>query len=595
MKKIAVMIILTIITLSTITSYAIGEGNISGGGGSDAGSGTSQNKWRDGDDGVRVSIVDNATKQVIRTPVDFTNKERYDIKYHFGKVSKLQYKRGANLVLHKGNYNYFVTSIKMPTIVSDEGNNIQEIKRYFTSEWVVKGISEKLSIPYEDLISGKYKFLLEPIMYVTFKGQRFAMTAHETAMYNEKINNGVRRKLRSISHQSLPFSMYLEVSDLGFPQYKGSTNISVRDPLMKEQLGLGIIRFNGALPDSQVIPPPPPPPPKPPEPPKPPKPNINVDTGNYDYRTDTDVITSFKINSTTEIGKDNAISATFHILGRDYTVNDIVMPINSSQLVWVKWHTPKTPQDINIGVSITNSNISSANIKVKVNDLKEITPPDPKPRDKEDNFRLSGTPNNGNNTYAEWSKWSCNWKPNKQYVVYGYDQNGKELGITMDKGYWEFSKTKYSANLNANMDLVPGLRTPTWKQNKNEYEMKSGYGVNTNVNTDVTYNCSSNDVTSAQNAITTFSEFKYNKYNRILEKTNNNGFKSKFEFKQNKYSTYNDRTHFTPIWYPDQLNYIVNAEVIDVWTPTGMLRANLNDRIYIDGNLHQDRHIAIMK
>ena len=590
MKKIVVMILLTMITVSmTITSFAIGEGNISGGGSSDAGSGTSQNKWRDGDDAVRVSIVDNTTKRIVSTPIDFTNQNRYDIQYHFGKVSKLHYKRGQKLILHRGGYNFVVPGIKMPTIVSDEGNNIEAIKKYFTSEWAVRRISEKSNVPYEELISGKYKLLLEPIIYITFNGNRVAMTAHEAALYNEKINNGLRAKFRSISHQSLPFSMYLEVSDLGFPQYRGSTNISVRDPLIKSELGLGIIRFRGTLPDSEVTPPPPP------VPPVPPKPNIKIDKGEYDYRTDTDVITSFKITSTTEVGNNNAISATFHILGRDYTVNNIVMPANESQLVWVKWHTPKTPQSLNIGVNLTNANISSANLKVNINDLKEVTPPDPKPRDRNDSFRLPVKPDHGNNTYATWSKWSCKWIPNMQYVIYGYDQDGNELGINMDKGYWEFSKTNYSASLNANMDLVPGLRTPTAKKNGNEYEMKSGYGVNTKVNTDVSYNCGNNDITSAQNVITTFSEFKYNTYNRILEKTINNGFKSQFEFKRNKYSTYNDRTHFTPIWYPNQLNYIVNAEVIDVWTPVGMLRANLNDRILIDGNLHQDRHISIRK
>lgn len=590
MKKIVSLILLIMVIASlTITSFAIGEGNLNGGGSSNAGSGTSQNKWRNGDDGVRISIVDNDTKQVIRTPIDFSNKPRNDIKYDFGKVSKLQYKRGSNLALHKFSYNCFVPSIKMPVIVSDYGNNITEIRKYFTSEWAVRRISEQSNVPYEDLISGKYKLLLEPIMYVTFKGQRFAMTAHETALYNEKINNGVRRKLRSISHQSLPFSMYLEVSDLGFPQYKGATNFSARDPLIKSDLGLGIVRFNGALPDSIVKPPPPP------KPPVPPKPNIDIDKGQYDYRTDTDVITSFKISSTTEVGNDNAITATFHILGREYKVSGIVMPKNSSQLVWVKWHTPKTPQNVNINVTLSNANISNVYINANIHKLEEITPPDPKPRDRHDNFRLPKLPNHGNNTYAEWSKWSCRWIPNKVYVVYGYDGNGNELGITMDKGHWEFYNTKYSASLNANMDLVPGLRTPTWKQNGNEYLMKSGYGVNTKVNTKVNYNCSSNDITSAQNVITTFSEFKYSKYNRILDKTINNGLESSFEFKQNKYSTYNDRTHFTPIWYPDKLNYIVDAEVIDVWTPVGMLRADLNDRIYIDGNLHQDRHIAIMK
>ena len=64
-----------------------------------------------------------------------------------------------------------------------------------------------------------------------------------------------------------------------------------------------------------------------------------------------------------------------------------------------------------------------------------------------------------------------------------------------------------------------------------------------------------------------------------------------FEFKENKYSTYNNRTHFTPIWYPDA-PYEVYTEVIDMWTPDGMLRINLSDTVNIDGNLYEDWHIG---
>ena len=580
-KILGVIGLIGVMVTSSISCYAVGEGNMSGGGSSNAGRGTSQNKWRDGDDGVRISIVDNTTKQLVAKPIDFTNKDRSDIKYDFGKVSKLEYKRGASLNLQQNNYRFTVVDIKMPTIVSDRGNNIQAIKRYFTSEWATKRISDKTGVAYDELISGKYKLLIEPIMYVTFRGQRFAMTAHETALYNQKINNGVRSKLRSISHQSLPFSLYLEVSDLGFPKYTGKTNFSPRDPLIINELGLGIVRFKDTPPDGDTPPPPT---------------DLDVDKDEYEYRTDTDVITSFTLkNSSKDIGNDKPITANFHILGRTYTVSNIVIPKNSSQLVWVKWHTPKTPQIVNINVTLTNSNISSVGIKANIKELKEITPPDPKPRDRNDNFRLPNLPQKANKTYAEWSKWNCKWIPVMEWVIYYYDLEGNPIGGYEDHGHWEYWTTKYSAGLNANIDVIPSLRTPTWKKNGNEYMMKSGYGLHTNVNTSVSSNCPSSDITSAQNVITTFSEFKYNKYNRILEKTSNSGFDSKFEFKKNKYSTYNDRTHFTPIWYPDKMNHIVNAEIIDMWTPKGMLSINLNDRIYIDGNLHQDRHISIMK
>ena len=66
------------------------------------------------------------------------------------------------------------------------------------------------------------------------------------------------------------------------------------------------------------------------------------------------------------------------------------------------------------------------------------------------------------------------------------------------------------------------------------------------------------------------------------------------EFKKNGYSTYERRTHFTPIWYPDG-SYTPYTWLLDCWTPAGMLSMNLNDSIIIDGNLWSDWHIAPQK
>lgn len=597
-KYMKIPIIFIALILFTVSVFADGSGNIDSGGSGGTGSGSSKNKWSYGDDGVRITIINDETNQPIRQPIDFTNKSRNDIKYHFGKISKIDYRGGKNLTLYQGSYNYIVPSNKMPTIVSNKGNDIATIKKYFTSEWTAKRISEKCNIDYEELISGKYKLLLEPMIYVTYKGNRLAMTSHEAALYNQKMKNDIVMKFNSISHRSLPFSMFLETPDLGFPAYQGQTNKAVNDVVIKQKLGLGIVRFKGAIPDDPEKPPEEPPEEIPEIPEKPPeeKPDIDIDVANYQYRTDTDVITALEIKSTNRVTPNNSISVTFNILGKKYTVNNVVMPSNSSQLVWVKWHTPKTPQTVNISVDITNATIRGATIKAVIGDLNEITPPDPKARDINNNFRLSNLPDNGNRTSASWSKWFCRWKSDWRWVSYGKDENGHTKRKLVDFGDWEYTITRYSADFSANIDLVPGLRTPpTWTEKRGEYEMKSGYGTNVKVNTSVTCNGSSNDITSAQNVVTTFSEFNYKKYNRILQKTINNGLKSQFEFKKNKYSTYNDRTHFTPIWYPDGVNYIVNAEVFDIWTPVGMLKANINDKIKIDSNLHTDRHIGIMK
>ena len=57
-KKISLLVVLLLLCslLFAIPVYAIGEGNIDGGGGG-MGQGTSQNKWSPGMEGVRVTVV----------------------------------------------------------------------------------------------------------------------------------------------------------------------------------------------------------------------------------------------------------------------------------------------------------------------------------------------------------------------------------------------------------------------------------------------------------------------------------------------------------------------------------------------------------
>ena len=88
-------------------------------------------------------------------------------------------------------------------------------------------------------------------------------------------------------------------------------------------------------------------------------------------------------------------------------------------------------------------------------------------------------------------------------------------------------------------------------------------------------------------------EFGYESYWRLLE-AEISGRSTTFQFKANPYSTYNRRTHFTPIWYPDG-SYTPYTWLLDCWTPTGMLSMNLTDRVTIRGNLWEEWHIAPAK
>ncbi|HFL3266425.1 TPA: hypothetical protein ACG3I4_002374 [Clostridioides difficile] len=100
------------------------------------------------------------------------------------------------------------------------------------------------------------------------------------------------------------------------------------------------------------------------------------------------------------------------------------------------------------------------------------------------------------------------------------------------------------------------------------------------------YDAPETSFTGTQNVNTLYTEFEYETYNRVLQRIQT-GLSSKFELKNNKYPTYNQKAHFTPIWYKYGA-YNAYGQVMDVWTPVGELRANVNNAFTIKGNLFQD-------
>ena len=159
----------------------------------------------------------------------------------------------------------------------------------------------------------------------------------------------------------------------------------------------------------------------------------------------------------------------------------------------------------------------------------------------------------------------------------------------------QLEKVTYSVSMSAEAVISPSdyCKTATYSESSGKYTMKSGYGIQISVSTHLsgdTQYC-----TGSQTANVLFPEFNYNRhsttlYNRLLEKSGGS-----FVFKKNKYSTYNDRVHFTPIWFPDRKNYTVYVEVFDVWCPAGQLSVRLTDQIFINGNVYDDWHIAPTK
>ena len=276
------------------------------------------------------------------------------------------------------------------------------------------------------------------------------------------------------------------------------------------------------------------------------------------------------------------MTVRFYIKNKVYTVGNIVYPKGASQLVWCKWHTPNTEQTVNIKVTVTGgASASKTNITANIVDLNKNPPPDPTADDRNDSFRAVSVPNREQRTSAAWSVWSAYWQP-KWVWQSRWRWTGKrwvDRGSWVDKGEWKFRSNSYSVSMSANMQITCDEKNPT----NVGRTMKSGYGINETVTASISGN---GQHTELQNAVAYFPEFYYKTYWRLLEYTN-----GALEFRKNKYSTYNNRTHFTPLWYPDG-NYKVYTWAIDCWTPAGMLSANLTDSLTIKGNVFDDWHIA---
>jgi len=562
-----IVMLLCITPLSTFAST--GDPNIDHGGGG-LGTGTSSDFWNAGNEGVRITVVDANTGASAATPLDFSNKDQPSAIAHFGKVNKLQYLAGRPLSLASGVPYICLKPVNpIPVIITSVSGgraNIEIIRQYFCSEYAAMMIADATGLDYDQLIGGQYKLLLEPIAYFTHNSQKYCMTATEAALYDQLVSGGLRAKMASVSHQNLPLAMFLENPDLGLPAFSGSTTGRQSNDTIISSLGMGIVSYSDETVDI-------------PEPGE-----IDVE-----YRVNTEVVTSVTLNTYGEINPDNPATVTFYINGTTYTVNSIVIPAGGSQLVWVKWTTPANEQTMIIAVDANKGYLSENVVTAKIVDLSKNPPPDPKATDRNDGFIIPPVPSRVNNLSASWSVWGAQWHSHwvwiSIWVWHSYPSGG---GYWCDHGYWEdhgwydFDTDDYTADLIATSTIAPDEKVPTAVGKV----MKSGYGINNNVSASFTTNAPVSHVAAAQTAVSYFPEFRYNTYWRLLEKTSGS-YIAQLEFRQNSFSTYNQRAHFLPVWFPNG-TYTVYTWLLDAWTPAGMLSANLSDYVTVQGSLFDD-------
>ena len=300
MKRLLPLLLALVLVISAIVpAYATGDGNFDGGGGG-MGNGSKTNYWNPGMDGVRVSIVDVGSHSVVRTPIDLTNKVPAANVAHFGKVSKLSYNAGRGLSVSVSGYSYRNPSQSLPKIISTGSSkaSIAAIRSYFTDEQVIRSIAGYAGMDFDTLIGGDYKLVVEPLAYLCYNGQQFAMTATEAALYDQIVNGDLRKKLGTLTHKNLPLAIFLEEADLGYAAWSGSRTDKASNGDIISSLGIGIVRFNEVT--------------TPPEP------------GEYDYeyRVNTEVITSVEVRGG-QSDPDNPVSVRFNIQGRTYTVSKV--------------------------------------------------------------------------------------------------------------------------------------------------------------------------------------------------------------------------------------------------------------------------------
>lgn len=575
-KEKTVVVILFLFILNMALAFpvcAAGSGNVDGGGGS-LNKGTEGYYWPDvGYDGVRVTVVDSETGQKVGLPVDYTNLDISSLPSglcHFGETSKLDYRNGASLSPQAGGYVCRKPEKPIPQIISGNSSkaSIPAIRRYFCSEAAATMVAGDTGIPFADIEEGRYKLAIEPVIYIVYQDQYFAMTATEAGLYNQMTGGDFGSHFPTVVMKNLALALFLERDDLGFDAWTGATGSARTTEQMISTLGIGIISYK-----------------------KTPETAIPYDR---EYRVDTDVIISVRLTAEEEKTPDEPAYATFTINGRTYTHGGIYIPENGSQLAWVKWHTPMEPGEVVISIS-SNCKVSTGEIRAMVADMDDNPPPDPQADDRNDGFSIPPVPTRQDVTQLTWGEWKCQWhkeEGNGESGEVSDENEGTEEGESEDEeeqGWWEYEWKSYSASLGASFGTKPDEKNPT----ASGKGMKSGYGLNAEAYARVSSTAPSSHITGAQNVVAYFPEFEYGEYWRLLKRVNT-GYTSTFEFQVNPYSTYGRPVHFTPVWYPDG-QYATYAEVLDAWTPAGMLQVNLTDTLDIRDSLYDDWHIRPAK
>ncbi len=326
---------------------------------------------------------------------------------------------------------------------------------------------------------------------------------------------------------------------------------------------------------------------------------------NASYRTNTDVVTTYRIINKDDIGELNVrpkhnLTAVFKALNSTTgdvistsKVEGIVIPKQGTNIVFYKWHVPddynlnniKIQCEINTTKGVNETNYTD-NICAGTNEVQK--------------YRAMETPD----TIFEN-------RPNGFITPIGDEKSQYKIisNNVMDNASWEvwewdkktdwYIKNTYGLAVKTTQEILPDVNSPSKEfiTAKDMWQIRSGYGFSLKATTIIDNNGytlpGENAYTTIQHANAYFPEYRYQgdyKKFRTLERTNSNTFE--FEINPN---TKNDkgkqdfrRIHFSPLWYPDG-EYKVKTYVYDLWSPGGMQSVATDIKpILINGDMYDD-------
>lgn len=271
-----------------ITAFAA-QGDMNQGPGDGTITGDKKSFWhsKSGAYGARLTAVDALTGAVIQGSTINWSMEgpEYYYKgdsgvdssrtYHFGLVSKTDYRNNPKLDWQDGEYVKYIPPTNFPKMID---GNITKIRSFFTAENHLKFYAANvygLDIPanadgtytlpensdaekfYNAIKDGTYDILVEPVSYFAYEGVVYACTATEAALLNKKLGSKLFNTIGNHTHITLPNALFPEKdhANLGYtkgrPKYdKYYTVDGVQkgyysdDAIIDRSLGIGIVWCN---------------------------------------------------------------------------------------------------------------------------------------------------------------------------------------------------------------------------------------------------------------------------------------------------------------------------------------------------------------